>query len=432
MFNRFNVIKNVSQRLSQIRFLNLHEYQSRTLLKNKGCNVESFIVLENPGEIEQKLNSFDRKEYVVKAQILAGGRGQGHFIDGPTNFGGVFISKKKEDVINAVKEMLGKRLVTKQTDPSGVLVKQVLVSGSVQIKNEKYLAFLMDRDSNGPVIVASPFGGMNIEELAEKHPELILKVPINILTGVTETEAKKVAKFLEFPEKLLSTVSSEIKRLYELFIESDATQIEINPLSETHDGEVFIVDSKFNFDDNAAFRQKEIFAMENHDEQDPHEVEAKKHHLNYIRLDGNIACLVNGAGLAMATMDIIKHYGGKPANFLDVGGSVTEEQVFHAFQIVSSDPNVKGILVNIFGGIVNCATIATGIINACKRIGLQVPMVVRLEGTNVSAAKEAFNQSGLSFISVSNLDEAAEEIVTATMNEKAAIQIGRASCRERV
>uniref|UniRef100_A0AC35EVV4 Succinate--CoA ligase [GDP-forming] subunit beta, mitochondrial n=1 Tax=Panagrolaimus sp. PS1159 TaxID=55785 RepID=A0AC35EVV4_9BILA len=416
MFNRFYSIKNASQRLLQLRFLNLQEYQSKTLLKRKGCNVESFIVIENPGEIEQKLKAFDRKEYVVKAQILAGGRGKGHFIDGPTNFGGVFISKNKEEVKNSIKQMIGKRLVTKQTGPSGVLVKHVLISECVPIKSEKYLAILMDRESVGPVIVASPSGGMNIEEVAAKNPELILKVPINILDGINEAQTTKVAKFLQFPDELISTVAAEIQRLYELFIEVDATQIEINPLAETNDGKVFIVDAKLNFDDSAAFRQKEIFALENHDEQDPHEVEAKKHHLNYIRLDGNIACLVNGAGLAMATMDIIKHYGGTPANFLDVGGAVTEEQVFHAFHIVSSDPNVKGILVNIFGGIVNCATIATGIINACKRIGLQVPMVVRLEGTNVDAAKDAFNKSGLPFITASNLDEAAEKVVAAINN----------------
>uniref|UniRef100_A0A914RB98 Succinyl-CoA synthetase beta chain n=1 Tax=Panagrolaimus davidi TaxID=227884 RepID=A0A914RB98_9BILA len=290
--------------------------------------------------------------------------------------------------------MIGKKLVTKQTDPSGVLVNKVMIAESISIKRETYLAILMDRDSNGPVIIASPAGGMDIEDIAEKHPELIHKTPIDIHAGITEKEAIQIAKFLEFPDSLIPTVAEQVKRLYELFLEVDATQLEINPLAETKDERVFAVDAKINFDD----------------------IEAKKHHLNYIRLDGNIACLVNGAGLAMATMDIIKHYGGTPANFLDVGGAVTEEQVFHAFHIVSSDPNVKGILVNIFGGIVNCATIATGIINACKRIGLQVPMVVRLEGTNVDAAKDAFNKSGLPFITASNLDEAAEKVVAAIKN----------------
>lgn len=237
--------------------------------------------------------------------------------------------------------MIGKKLVTKQTDPSGVLVNKVMIAESIPIKRETYLAILMDRDSHGPLVVASPAGGMDIEDIAEKHPELIHKTPINIETGITESQSIRIAKFLEFGDDLIPTVAEQITRLYELFLEVDATQLEINPLAETKDNRVFAVDAKINFDDSAAYRQKDIFDMDNHEGQDHREVEAKKYHLNYIGMDGNIACLVNGAGLAMATMDIIKHYGGTPANFLDVGGAVTEHQVYHAFKIICSDPNVN-------------------------------------------------------------------------------------------
>uniref|UniRef100_A0AC34GNQ8 Succinate--CoA ligase [GDP-forming] subunit beta, mitochondrial n=1 Tax=Panagrolaimus sp. ES5 TaxID=591445 RepID=A0AC34GNQ8_9BILA len=417
MLRKFILVKDLPLRLSQVRFLNLQEYQSKTLLEKKGCNVQSFFVAENVNEAEQNLKNFTHDEYVVKAQILAGGRGKGRFINGPPNFGGVYITKKKDDVIKSVKEMIGKKLVTKQTDPSGVMVNKVMVAESIGIKRETYLAILMDRDSHGPVVIASPAGGMDIEEIAEKHPELIHKTPIDINTGISDNDAKKIAKFLEFPDSLIPTVAEQVKRLYELFLEVDATQLEINPLAETKDERVFAVDAKINFDDSAAYRQKDIFAMDNHEGQNPREVEAKKYHLNYIGMDGNIACLVNGAGLAMATMDIIKHFGGTPANFLDVGGAVTEDQVLRAFQIICSDEKVKGILVNIFGGIVNCETIATGIIQACKRIKLHVPLIVRLEGTNVDAAKKALKDSGLPFITASNLEEAAQRAVAAINSE---------------
>ena len=324
----------------------------------------------------------------------------------------------KKLALDAVGKMVGQRLVTKQTDKSGVLVNKVMVAESVPIKRETYVAILMDRDSNGPVIVCSPAGGVDIEEVAEKTPNLLLKVPIDITSGIRDADAKKVAKFLKFEGELEDAVVDQIKRLYDLFIEIDATQVEINPLVETDDKRVFFVDAKFNFDDSAAYRQKDIFAMDNHEGEDPREIEAKKYHLNYIQMDGNIACLVNGAGLAMATMDIIKHFGGSPANFLDVGGSVTEDQVFHAFKIISSDSNVKGILVNIFGGIVNCATIANGLIKACERIKLQVPLVVRLEGTNVDAAKKLLNESGLPIITASDLEQAAQKAVSAIEGER--------------
>ncbi|KAE9553877.1 hypothetical protein FO519_002918 [Halicephalobus sp. NKZ332] len=401
------------QIFTQKRFLNLQEYQSKHLLDKKGCIVQKFFVAESLEEANRKLNEFHVDEYVVKAQILAGGRGKGRFIDGPPNFGGVYITKDKKLALNAVGQMVGRRLVTKQTDKGGVLVNKVMVAESVSIKRETYVAILMDRDSNGPVIVCSPAGGVDIEEVAEKTPELLLKIPIDINSGIGDAESKKIAKFLKFDGKLESTVADQLKKLYDLFIEIDATQVEINPLVETDDERVFFVDAKFNFDDSASYRQEEIFAMDNHEGQDPREVEAKKYHLNYIQMDGNIACLVNGAGLAMATMDIIKHFGGSPANFLDVGGAVTEDQVFRAFQIISSDANVKGILVNIFGGIVNCATIANGLIKACERIKLRVPLVVRLEGTNVDAARKLLQDSGLPIITAADLEQAAQKAVAA-------------------
>ncbi|KJH41763.1 succinate-CoA ligase, beta subunit [Dictyocaulus viviparus] len=325
----------------------------------------------------------DDTEYVVKAQILAGGRGKGHFINGRADIGGVFITLNRSEAVKAVDDMVGKNLVTKQTSKNGVKVKKVMVAEGVAIKRETYVAVLMDQQSNGPVVVASPAGGMDIEQVAEMTPNLIFKV------------------------------AKEIKRLYDLFIAVDATQIEINPFAETEDGRVFCIDAKMNFDDSAAFRQKDVFAMEDCSEQDAREVEANQYRLNYIGLEGNIACLVNGAGLAMATMDIIKLKGGEPANFLDVGGSVTEDQVFHAFRIITTDTRVKCVLVNIFGGIVNCVTIANGVVSACRKVNLKVPLVVRLEGTNVDEARRILIQSGLPIIAAQNLSDAAEKAVAA-------------------
>uniref|UniRef100_A0A7E5A218 Succinate--CoA ligase [GDP-forming] subunit beta, mitochondrial n=1 Tax=Panagrellus redivivus TaxID=6233 RepID=A0A7E5A218_PANRE len=404
--------KPVSKTVGSVRWLNLQEYQSKTILDKRGCTVQRFFVAESVTDAEKELKEFRPEEYVVKAQILAGGRGKGRFIGGPPNLGGVFITKNQDDVITSIHQMLGKNLVTKQTDKAGVLVNKVMVAESIPIKRETYVAILMDREYNGPVIIASPAGGMDIEEIAEKSPDLILKEPIDIATGITSAQTLKIAKFLDFKGDLAEIAAQQIERLYKLFIDVDATQVEINPLAETDDGKVYSVDAKLNFDDSAAYRQKDIFALDNHEGEDVREVEAKKFHLNYIGMDGNIACLVNGAGLAMATMDIIKHFGGSPANFLDVGGAVTEEQVFHAFRIISSDPNVKGILVNIFGGIVNCATIANGIVKACERIQLKVPLIVRLEGTNVDEAKKVLADSGLPIISADNLEHAAQKAVS--------------------
>uniref|UniRef100_A0A1Q3FGM3 Succinate--CoA ligase [GDP-forming] subunit beta, mitochondrial n=1 Tax=Culex tarsalis TaxID=7177 RepID=A0A1Q3FGM3_CULTA len=392
------------------RSLNLLEYQSKKLLEQSGVAIQAFRVLEGRKD-EDVLKDFNVNEYVVKAQILAGGRGKGHFDNGFK--GGVHITKDRSQVIPLVEKMVGAKLITKQTPKDGILVKSVMVADSINIVRETYLSIVMDREHNGPVLIASPAGGMDIEAVAEETPEKIKTVPISIIDGISRAQAEDVARFLEFKGPLVQKAASEIEKLYALFQKVDCTQIEINPLAETDDGRVISVDAKLNFDDNAEFRQKDIFAMEVHEDTDPKEIEASKYNLNYIAMEGNIGCLVNGAGLAMATMDIIKLNGGSPANFLDVGGNVKEEQVLKAFQILTSDQNVKAILVNVFGGIVNCATIANGIVNATKTIGLRVPLVVRLEGTNVNAAKKILKDSGLEIESAQDLDEAAKKAVKA-------------------
>ncbi|PVD24252.1 hypothetical protein C0Q70_14723 [Pomacea canaliculata] len=307
--------------------------------------------------------------------------------------------------------MLGKKLVTKQTPKDGVKVNKVMVAEALDIARETYFAILMDRSFGGPVMVGSPNGGVDIEEVAEKNPASIFKEPIDIVEGITDVQADAMAKNLGFKGQKIAQAAKEIKNLYKLFLKVDATQVEINPFGETPDGRVVCFDAKINFDDNAAFRQKEIFAQEDFSESDPREVQASKHNLNYIGMDGNIACLVNGAGLAMATMDIIKLHRGSPANFLDVGGTVTENQVYHAFTLLTSDVQVKAILVNIFGGIVNCATIARGITNACKSINLKLPLIVRLEGTNVEEARKILSESNLPIITAVDLDDAASKAV---------------------
>lgn len=392
------------------RNLNLLEYQSKKLLADSGVAIQAFRVLEGKKD-EYVLNDFNVDEYVVKAQILAGGRGKGHFDNGFK--GGVHITKDRSQVIPLVEQMVGHKLITKQTPKEGIMVRKVMVADSINIVRETYLSIVMDREHNGPVLIASPAGGMDIEAVAEETPEKIQTVPISVETGITHAQAVEVARFLEFKGALVEKAAAEIEKLYHLFVKVDATQIEINPLAETDDGRVISVDAKLNFDDNAQFRQKDIFAMDVNEDTDPREVEAHKYHLNYIAMEGNIGCLVNGAGLAMATMDIIKLNGGSPANFLDVGGSVKEEQVLKAFQILTSDPNVKVILVNVFGGIVNCATIANGIVNASKVMGLKVPLVVRLEGTNVEAAKKILKESGLKIESAHDLDQASKMAVKA-------------------
>ncbi|XP_041350121.1 succinate--CoA ligase [GDP-forming] subunit beta, mitochondrial-like [Gigantopelta aegis] len=393
-----------------VRCLNLQEYQSKRLMADNNILVQKFEVASTVAEASSIADRLKVTEYVIKAQILAGGRGKGVFSNGFK--GGVHLTKEPNKVSALVESMLGQRLVTKQTGQEGVKVNQVMVAEALDIERETYFAILMDRKYDGPVMVGSTQGGMDIEEVASKTPEAIFYDAIDITQGMTDTQATKMAKNLGFKNNLQQQAASQLQNLYKLFLKVDATQIEINPFGETTDGRVVCFDAKINFDDNASFRQKEIFAMEDTSESDPREVEASRHNLNYIGMDGNIACLVNGAGLAMATMDIIKLHGGSPANFLDVGGNVNEQQVTQAFKLLTSDKQVKAILVNIFGGIVNCATIANGIVNACKTINLEIPLVVRLEGTNVDEAKIILHNSRLSIMSAVDLDDAATKAVS--------------------
>lgn len=355
-----------------------------------------------------------KAELILKSQIHAGGRGKGVF---DTGFkGGVKICDTPAQVEDFAKQMLGHKLITKQTGPQGQLVAKVLVNEGITIQRELYFAILMDRKHNGPVIVASTQGGMDIEEVAEKHPEAIISEPVDIMTGLGDAQARKLAVALGFSGALIDKAVAQFKALYALFIATDSTQVEINPLAvgSVPGGAsdlVFAVDAKLGFDDNAAFRQKDIYAMRDKSMEDARDVAAEEAGLNYIGLDGSIGCMVNGAGLAMATMDIIKLHGGSPANFLDVGGGATAEQVTKAFTILTSDPNVKALLVNIFGGIMKCDTIATGIIIAAKQVGLTVPLVVRLEGTNVEAGKRLLRESGLPIVTADDLDDAAKKAV---------------------
>jgi len=389
------------------RNLNLLEYQAKGLLQDYGVTVQKFRVATNDAEAAAIPADFPCDEYVIKAQVLAGGRGKGTFDNGFK--GGVHLTKDPAMVPSLCTSMIGNKLVTKQTPPEGIPVSKVMVAEAIDITRETYFCIVMDREHNGPVIVASPDGGVDIEEVAESTPERILKMPVDIHAGVSDAMATELASFLGFTGDLLPQAADQVKRLYQVFIEVDCLQLEVNPLAETPQGMVYTADAKLGFDDNAAFRQKPIFDLEDTTESDPREVEAAKYALNYVQMDGNIGCLVNGAGLAMATMDIIKLYGGEPANFLDVGGSVQEDQVKEAFRIISEDDKVKAILVNVFGGIVNCATIANGIVNACKSIDLKIPLVVRLEGTNVDNAKRIIQESGLAILSAENLDDAAKK-----------------------
>jgi len=393
------------------RHLNLLEYQSKGLLQEHEVTVQKFRVASNEAEAEKIPGEFPCKEYVIKAQVLAGGRGKGHFDNGFK--GGVHLTKDPKEVPQLVKSMVGHRLITKQTPKEGIPVSKVMVAEAIDITRETYFCILMDREYNGPVIVASPDGGVDIEEVAEKTPERIRKIPVDINTGCTEAIASEVAEFLEFKGELRAKCADQVKRLYDMFMKVDCLQLEVNPLAETPEGQVYTADAKLGFDDNAKFRQKAIFEMEDTTELDPREVEATSFNLNYVQMEGNIGCLVNGAGLAMATMDIIKYYGGEPANFLDVGGSVQEHQVKEAFRIISEDKNVKAILVNVFGGIVDCSIIANGVVNASNSLNLRIPLVVRLEGQNVEAAKKILKESGLDIMSAKDLDDAAKKAVGA-------------------
>jgi succinyl-CoA synthetase beta subunit len=396
--------------------MNIHEYQAKELLDKFGAATTRGRVATTPDEAEKIAREINAAEWVVKAQVHAGGRGKGTFKNGFK--GGVHVVKTPAEVREVASKMLGQTLVTHQTGAEGRVVHKVLVAESAEIAREIYFAILLDRATAAPLVVASTEGGVEIEAVAEKSPEKIIREPIHPLAGMQPFQTRKLAKQLGFTSEEIKPAARLFSALYRTFIESDCSMVEVNPLVVTKKGEVLALDAKFNFDDNALYRHPEIAAMRDTAEEDPREVEASKHGLNYIGLDGNIACLVNGAGLAMATMDIIKFYGGSPANFLDVGGSATEEQVTEAFKILVADKRVEAILVNIFGGIAKCDVIAQGIINAAKTVHLSVTLVVRLEGTNVAAGKKLLADSGLAVITADDLGDAAEKAVKAAGQSK--------------
>ena len=391
--------------------MNIHEYQAQELLQKFGVATPRGKVASSPEEAEQIAREIAPAEIVVKAQIHAGGRGKGAFANGFK--GGVHLCKTPEEAREIARTMLGQTLVTHQTGPAGRIVNKVLVAEAAQIAREVYFAILLDRATASPLIVASTEGGVEIETVAAKSPEKIIRESIDPLAGLQPFQTRKLAKQLQFESSQLKGASKLFDGLYRTFIGLDCSMVEVNPLVVTPKGEVLALDAKFNFDDNALFRHPEVAAMRDIAEEDPREVEASKHGLNYIGLDGNIACLVNGAGLAMATMDIIKFYGGNPANFLDVGGGATEEQVTEAFKILITDKKVQAILVNIFGGIMKCDVIAQGIINAAKTVHLSVPLVVRLEGTNVEKGKCMLKESGVALITADDLADAAQKVIEA-------------------
>jgi succinyl-CoA synthetase beta subunit len=391
--------------------MNIHEYQAKELLQKFDVATTRGRVAATFDEAEHIARELGDIDIVVKAQIHAGGRGKGTFKNGFK--GGVHVRKTPDEVRDVAAKMLGQILVTHQTGPDGRKVNKVLVAESADIAREIYFAVLLDRATAAPLIVASTEGGVEIEAVAAKSPEKIIREPINPLVGLQPYQARKVAKQLGFESSQLKNASKLFEGLYRTFLAYDCSMVEVNPLVVTQKDDVLALDAKFNFDDNALYRHPEIAAMRDRAEEDPREVEASKHGLNYIGLDGNIACLVNGAGLAMATMDIIKFYGGEPANFLDVGGGATEEQVTEAFKILIADKKVKAILVNIFGGIMKCDVIAQGIIDAAKTVKLSVPLVVRLEGTNVERGKELLKESGLALIAADDLADAAQKVVKA-------------------
>ena len=390
--------------------MNIHEYQAKELFEQFNVPSPKGRVAETAGQA-QKIAEELSGQVVIKAQIHAGGRGKGNFKNGFE--GGVHLSESAEEVVAIAQQMIGQVLVTHQTGNAGKVVNKVMVAQAVDISKEYYLAILMDRENRSPVIVASTEGGVNIEEVAEKTPHKIIRETIHPLAGLQPYEIRKISSSLEFTGDTAKQFGKLLKSLYKLFISCDCSLVEINPLVTTPDGQVLALDAKFGFDDNALYRQPEIESLRDPSEEDPREVAASEFGLNYIGLDGNIACLVNGAGLAMATMDIIKHFGGEPANFLDVGGGATEEQVTNAFKIILGDSNVKGILVNIFGGIMDCDVIANGIVGACKQVDLNIPLVVRLEGNNVEAGKQTLANSGVNLIAAEDLSDAAEKAVQA-------------------
>jgi len=389
--------------------MNIHEYQAKGLLKKYGVPVPQGIPALNETEAEQAIKDVieatGNETVVVKAQIHAGGRGKG---------GGVKVVKGAQAALETAKSILGMNLVTHQTGPEGKLVKRLLIEQGVAIAKELYVGLLIDRATSRVVVMASREGGMEIEEVAAKDPSAILKQNVDPAVGLAGFQARNLAYGLGLKGSAAKSAAAFLMKLYKACVTEDASLVEINPLVVTTSDEVIALDCKMNFDDNALYRRKELEALRDLDEEEPQEIEAKKYDLSYIKLDGNIGCMVNGAGLAMATMDTIKHFGGEPANFLDVGGGATKEKVTAAFKIITADPSVKGIFVNIFGGIMKCDTIAEGVIAAVKEVGLEVPLVVRLEGTNVELGKKLIAESNLAVTAADDMADGAKKIVAAT------------------
>ena len=384
--------------------MNIHEHQAKQILKKYGASVPKGEFAFTVNELIEKAKKIKTEKYVLKAQIHAGGRGKA---------GGVKILNNIEELTDAAKEMLGKTLITHQTGPNGKEVKRLYIEESSKIKKEFYLSCLIDRASSKIAFISSDQGGMDIEEVAKKSPEKIITTKVDYLEDIDDENCKKIIKIFNLKDNTMLQGINLIKSIYKMFISTDANLVEISPLILTEDDNLICLDAKMNFDDNSIFRQPEIQSLRDLNEEDPSEIEASKHDLAYIKLDGSIGCMVNGAGLAMATMDIIKLFGQEPANFLDVGGGASKEKVSAAFKIILSDPNVKGILINIFGGIMRCDILAQGVVEAAKEININVPLVVRLAGTNYKEGKLILDNSGLKIISASDLSDAASKIVKA-------------------
>ncbi len=384
--------------------MNIRKYQAKEILKKYGVQIPNGIVVFNIKELENKIKKLNNSNFVVKAQIHAGGRGKA---------GGIKVVNNVDELIKEAQEMFGKVLITHQTGPAGKKVNTLYIEEVCDIAKEFYLSCLVDRSSSKITFISSTEGGMDIEEVAKNNPEKIITVKLNLSKSVSENDVKKIIKPFSLSKKLQNQAFYLIQSIYKVLIEKDASLIEINPLILTKENDLLCLDAKINFDDNALYRHPEVASLRDPNEEDPTEIEAKKHELSYIKLDGTIGCMVNGAGLAMATLDIIKLYGAEPANFLDVGGGASKEQVSAAFKLILSDKNVKGILINIFGGIMRCDVLAQGVIDVAKEINLNIPLVVRLAGTNFKEGKAILDQSGLKILSATDLNDAAKKIVKA-------------------
>ena len=384
--------------------MNIHEHQAKQILEKYGAPVPKGVFGLSVNEAVEKAKNLETKKYVLKAQIHAGGRGKA---------GGVKILDNLQELEKAANELFGKTLVTHQTGPEGREVKRLYIEESSEIDKEFYLSCLVDRASSKIAFISSDQGGMDIEEVASKTPEKIITTKVDFNDDISDKDCEEIIKIFDLKDSAQNQGISLIKAIYKMFVNTDANMVEINPLILTKDNKIICLDAKVNFDDNALFRHPEILELRDLNEEDPTEIEASKHELAYIKLDGSIGCMVNGAGLAMATMDIIKLYGEEPANFLDVGGGASKEKVAAAFKIILSDKNVKGILINIFGGIMRCDVLAQGVVDAAKEINISVPLVVRLAGTNFKEGKEILDSSGLEIISANDLDDAAKKIVEA-------------------